>query len=248
MKKELKPAERLIVAADFKPSLGNGRKWVRDQVLSLANTLHGTGVTLKVNSALRACGYDLIDEIKERGLKVFADLKLYDIGETLSTDAALLREFKPDFLTVSCVVGTKALMTLKTELPDTELLGVTVLTSISDAEAELIHRTPVNAAVMMLAKLAATANLGGLISAPAEATALREFVGTSMTINTPGIRPGWSIVKGDDQNQNRVMTPADAIKAGADRIVVGRPIVNDKSPYDAVMRTIDEIASAASAN
>ncbi|MDP3961616.1 MAG: orotidine 5'-phosphate decarboxylase / HUMPS family protein, partial [Pseudorhodobacter sp.] len=103
----LAPAERLIVAADFKPDLlkGNGRSWVRRQVLMLADSLKGTGVYLKTNSILRACGYDLIDEIHNRGLKVFADLKFYDIGETLSTDGALLKEFKPELVTVACIAG-----------------------------------------------------------------------------------------------------------------------------------------------
>lgn len=75
---------------------------------------------------------------------------------------------------------------------------------------------------------------------------LRNVVRRSMTINIPAIRPMWVIVPGDDQNPDRIMTPAKAIKAGADRIVVGRPIVNAEKPYDAVMRTIEEIASVTS--
>ncbi len=244
MQKTLTPAERLIVAADFKPGRSDGKKWVREKVLALADSLKGTGVYLKVNSALRACGYDLIGEIQSRGLRVFADLKLYDIGETLSTDGVLLKEAKPELLTTVCVAGVTAMQTLKAELPDTEVLGVTVLTSLKLADTEEMFRATVEASVMKFALLAETAGLDGLICAPTDIGFIQSVVKRSMTLNTPAIRPTWAIVPSDDQNPDRIMTPAKAIKAGADRIVVGRPIVKAEKPYDAVMRTIEEIAQA----
>ncbi len=245
MKNKLTPAERLIVAADFRPTHPNGRNWVRTQVLTLADSLQGTGVYIKVNSALRACGYDLIEEIQSRGLRVFADLKLYDIGETLETDGMLLWEFHPELLTTVCSIGGKGLVALKAMLPNTEVLGVTVLTSLGSNDIEAIHGgLTLTAAVGNLAEIALNAGLDGLIASPAEAAMLRKLVGDKMTINTPAIRPTWAIVPGDDQNPERIMTPAKAIKAGADRIVVGRPIVKAQNPREAVMRTIEEIASA----
>ncbi len=244
MQKTLTPAERLIVAADFKPTAPNGKDWVKAQVLALADSLKGTGVYLKVNSALRVCGYDLIGEIQSRGLRVFADLKLYDIGETLSTDGVLLKEAKPELLTTVCVAGVTAMQALKAELPDTEVLGVTVLTSLKLADTEEMFRATVEASVMKFALLAETAGVDGLICAPTDIGFIQSVVKRSMTLNTPAIRPTWAIVPGDDQNPDRIMTPAKAIKAGADRIVVGRPIVKAEKPYDAVMRTIEEIASA----
>jgi len=249
MQKTLTPAERLIVAADFKPDLeqqkkGFLREWVWDQVESLADSLKGTGVYLKVNSALRACGYELINAIHERGLRVLADLKLIDIGETLSTDGVLLREAKPELLTTMCVAGLTAMQALKAELPDTEVLGVTVLTSLKDADTQAMFTCSTEEAVMRFAQVAADAKIDGLISSPKEAEVLRAKFGLVLSLNTPAIRPTWAIVPGDDQNPDRIMTPAKAIKAGADRIVVGRPIVKAEKPYDAVMRTIEEIASA----
>ncbi|MBP9847340.1 MAG: orotidine-5'-phosphate decarboxylase [Saprospiraceae bacterium] len=244
MQKTLTPAKRLIVAADFKPTAPNGKDWVRAQILALADSLKGTGVYLKVNSALRVCGYDLIGEIQSRGLRVFADLKLYDIGKTLSTDGVLLKESKPELLTTVCVAGVTAMQALKAELPDTEVLGVTVLTSLKLADTEEMFRATVEASVMKFALLAETAGLDGLICAPTDIGFIQSVVKRSMTLNTPAIRPTWAIVPGDDQNPERIMTPAKAIKAGADRIVVGRPIVNAEKPYDAVMRIIEEIASA----
>lgn len=242
--KNLAPEERLIVAADFKPTTSDGRKEVQQKVLSLAASLRGTGVYLKVNSALRSCGYDLIGQIQSYGLKVFADLKLFDISETLGTDGALLREVKPELLTVACSVGVSAMKALKTELPETEVLGVTVLTSLTEADTQTMFSCSTLEAALRLGRLAGSAYLDGLISSAKEAAALRANMEVLMTINTPGIRPVWAVVPGDDQNPDRVMTPQKAIKAGADRIVVGRPIVGSANPYDAVMRTIDEIQSA----
>lgn len=253
MQKKLAPANRLIVAADFKPELedafpyyrkGAFRTWASNRVLKLANELKRTGVCLKVNSSLRASDYVLIDEIHSRGLRVFADLKLFDIGETLSTDGVLLREAKPEFLTVVCAAGVTAMRTLKAELPDTEVLGVTVLTSLKDADTQAMFACPVEEAVMRFAKVAADAKIDGLISSPREAEMLRAKFGATLSLNTPAIRPDWAIVPGDDQNPERIMTPGKAIRAGADRIIVGRPIVQAANPYDAVMRTIEEIASA----
>lgn len=243
MEKILTPPERLIVAADFKPTTQNGRTWAKAQVLALADSLKGTGVYVKVNSALRACGYDLIGEIQSRGLRVFADLKLIDIKETLSTDGVLLREAKPELLTTMCVAGVTAMQALKAELPDTEVLGVTVLTSLTDADTDAMFTCSTKEAVMRFAQVGADAQIDGFISSPAEAEVLRAKFGLVLSLNTPAIRPTWAIVPGDDQNPDRIMTPAKAIRAGADRIVVGRPIVQAGNPYDAVMRTIDEIAS-----
>ncbi len=216
---------------------------MKAQVLGLADCLKGTGVYFKVNSALRACGYDLIGEIQSRGLRVFADLKLCDIKETLSIDGVLLKEAKPELLTVMCVAGITAMHALKAELPDTEVLGVTVLTSLTNEDTDAMFTCSTEEAVMRFAKVAAKAKIDGLISSPKEVEALRAEFGILLSLNTPAIRPTWSIVPGDDQNPERIMTPAKAIEAGADRIVVGRPIVTSNNPYDAVMRTIEEIAS-----
>jgi orotidine-5'-phosphate decarboxylase len=248
--KTLTPAERLIVAADFKPptepaDCPPGRMWVVKQVMKLAGSLKGTGVYLKVNSALRAHGYGLIDFIHSCGLKVFADLKLFDIGETLSTDGTLLREARPELLTVSCMTGIVAMKALKAELPDTEVLGVTVLTSIDNTECFQFYRYPtVLGNVCRLASMADSVGMDGVICSAKEAPDVRQVIRPDMTINAPAIRPAYAIVPGDDQNPERIMTPAKAIRAGADRIVVGRPIVRAENPYDAVMRTIQEIDEA----
>lgn len=239
------PSDRLIVAADFKlmpPQLG---QFVSDRVLALADELKGTGVYLKVSSALRASGYGLIEQVRDRGLQVFADLKLIDIPETLSTDGEFLRHARPELLTVMCMAGIDAMKALEAQLTHTEILGVTVLTSLKSADTLMMFDRGVSAAVQQFAIMAEKAGIDGVIASPMEVEMLRsKFKNELMTINTPAIRPTWTTVYGDDQDPDRVMTPTEAIKAGADRIVVGRPILQAKSPRDAVMRTIDEIANA----
>lgn len=229
MRKNLEPAERLIVAAD------------NIDVLELATKLQGTGVYIKVNSALRERGYPLILQLHELGLKVFADLKLVDIPETLGTDGHLLAAVAPDLVTVMCQAGVTALKALKTWLPDTEVLGVTVLTSLNDKDVSEMFGCSVVEGVLRFARLARDAGLDGVIASAKEAELLRSLLGDGMTINTPAIRPSWSVVTGDDQNVNRVTTPADAMRLGADRIVVGRPIVRAADPREAVFRTIHEL-------
>lgn len=232
MRKKLEPADRLIVAAD------------NVDVMELATRLQGTGVYIKVNSALRERGYPLILQLHELGLRVFADLKLNDIPETMAADGRLLATVKPDLVTVMCAAGVTAMNAIKIWLPDAELLGVTVLTSLTDDDAvTMFGCATVSSAVLRFAALAKTACIDGIISSAKEAEALRGVLGDEMTINTPAIRPAWAKVAGDDQNAARVTTPAEAIRLGADRIVVGRPIVRAADPRDAVLRTIDEIAN-----
>ena len=242
----LTAAERLIVAADFKPEPGQFRieDWVRCQVIALAVKLKGTGVCLKVNSALRICGYDLIRQINNCGLDVFADLKFKDISETLTIDGMFLGPYQPKFVTVCCDAGLNAMRAFKAAIPSgVEVLGVTALTTFDDDESYAIYGCPVEEAVDRLAKRAIEAGLDGFIASGKEAPSLRAVIGNVMTINTPAIRPLFAKVVGDDQNKKRSMTPAEAIEAGADRIIVGRPITQANNPLEAAWDTISEIAT-----
>lgn len=252
--REIPLAQRLIVAADYGPSplqsygvtTNRRRDYVREQVLRLADGLAGTDVIIKMNSALRACGAGLVDDVHSRGLKVFADYKLVEIPNTLSTDGVLIGEVHPELLTVMCFAGVKAMVTLKEELPNTEVLGVTVLTSLERKDTLDMFDCDVETAGMRFARQAVAAGIGGFVCAAKEVKPIRTVVpvALSMSFNTPAIRPAWAIVPGDDQNPDRIMTPAKAIAAGADRIVVGRPITQSPHPIEAVNRTLEEIASA----
>lgn len=244
MKQPLTPADRLIVAADFKHVPQHNLDYTKRQLMNLVSQLAGTGVYIKVNSLIRVFGYGMIDEMHQQGVRVFADLKLCDIGNTLANDGSFLRSLKPDLLTAMCVSGEAALSRLKDELPDTDVLGVTTLTSIDEAEAQEIYGCPVNESVLRLAGVASRAGIDGLISSPAEVPLLHGRLGGVLSLNTPGIRPEWAMVEGDDQNLDRVMTPTKAIVAGVDRLVIGRPITQASNPREAVQRTLEEIEQA----
>ncbi len=253
---KLTPAERLIVAADFKPD-EQGLSGIQAQVRKLARELQGLGVIVKVNSALRSIGYGLIEELHSLGLKVFADLKLNDIPETMETDARILALAKPEIVTVMCSAGVDGLSAVQKVLGPvgTEVLGVTVLTSFSEEECQAVFTCSTKAGVLRFARMAQLAGLGGLILSSKDAEFLSKCRELHLTFNTPAIRPSWSIVPGDDQNPDKIMTPTKAIQAGVKRLVIGRPITgtkpNDKgmpqSPREAVERTLTEIAEAFSA-
>ncbi|MDD5527944.1 MAG: orotidine-5'-phosphate decarboxylase [Patescibacteria group bacterium] len=239
--KDLKLEEHLIVAADFKPSDCGGVSGVMDKVLVLISSLDDLGVYIKINSVLRYCGYELIEMLHNRGLKVFADLKLIDIPETMGIDAEILSEFKPDILTVMCCAGVGGMAAVKKKInADCEVLGVTVLTSLGEEGCQEIFSRSCEEAVLKLGGMAASAGLNGLILSGKELEIVKkkeELI--LLSRNTPGIRPLWSVVEKDDQS--RIVTPAQAIASGADRIVIGRPITQAADPREAVLKTLAEI-------
>ncbi len=245
MKRVLKPSERLIVAFDKKPSGSEGAAGLRNDFLRFLDDIAETGAIIKGNSILRLLGYVTIHEVKARGLKFFADVKLKDIPETLVNDALWLSaECKPDLVTIMCDNGVIGLRRFREALsPEIEALGVTVLTSMTDEDCLRIHGAGIDYTVMKFAGFAREAKINGLVSSPREVSALRKEFPES-TLNTPNIRPKWAEVKGDDQNKARSMTVEEAFAAGADRYVVGRPITQAQNPRDAVLRTIEEIDQA----
>lgn len=242
--------DRLVVAADFNPNEYGGRKGVRKEVLKLARNLKDTGVYLKVNSILRAWGYELIETIHNYGLRVFADLKLSDIPNTLGQDADLLNEVKPEIVTVMCNSEINALLEVRKRLAlDIEVLGVTILTSLDEERCQSVYGCSTKAGVLRFARMAQLAKLNGLVLSPLELKVIKSHKEITLMCNTPGIRPEWNLVDSDDQA--RVMTPGKAIQSGADRLIIGRPITwagkkpgKIKNSREAVEFTLDEIEEA----
>lgn len=175
------------------------------------------------------------------GLKVFGDLKLIDIPNTMSTDAEFLQEFRPpEILTVMSCAGIDGMHAVQKIIgKNCEVLGVTILTSLNEEECQGIFTCSTKAGVLRFARMAQLAGLGGLILSPKEVDIIKNRFELTLSLNTPGIRPEWSLVEGDDQS--RVLTPSKAIQNGAERIVLGRPITGSDNPRDAVLRTLDEI-------
>ena len=199
----------------------------------------------KVGSQLfTAAGPAIVQEIKASGSRVFLDLKFHDIPNTVRRAVESACALGVDMLTVhlsggrsmceAAVVGRGTAKSL--------ILGVTVLTSLNDAAiAEVGYRTSVEGEVLLLADLAKHVGITGLVASPLELVAIRNRFGSLFTTVIPGIRPTWS----ETADQSRTMTPAEALNAGADYLVIGRPITAATDPVDAAKRIVDELESAA---
>jgi len=187
--------------------------------------------TFKVGLELyTAIGPAAVEAVHAAGAKCFLDLKLHDIPATMGRSVAQAASMGVAYLTVHGVAGLDSLQQASDNAGPTRLLAVTVLTSLDAAALEAIGLSggPRNAADR-LAKLAWDAGLRGFVTSAHECAALRAALGEEAFLVTPGIRPSGS----DVGDQKRVMTPADAIEAGADLLVVGRPIRDADNPTEA---------------
>lgn len=229
----ISPRDRLIVALDFP---------TKSKALALVFALSGTVSTYKIGLQLyTAEGPEIIRAVAATGAKIFLDLKLHDIPSTVAKTVAAAGELGVQMLTVH-LSGGRAMLSAAVEAksPNLLLLGVTVLTS---ATTETLNETGVNSAVeeqvLRLAELGQETGIDGLITSPQEVQMLRYRLGDKIRLITPGVRPSWAAA--DDQK--RFTTPAEALRSGADYLVVGRPITADRDPRAAAERVLAEIDS-----
>ena len=186
-----------------------------------------------------AGGLSLVSQLTKSGKKVFLDLKLHDIGNTVARGVESVAGLGATFLTVHAYPQTMKAAVEGRAGSDLKLLAVTVLTSYDDGDLHAAgYRLNVADLVEARAQQAQVLGVDGLVCSPEEAAALRKIVGHQMTLVTPGIRPAGSEI-GD---QKRIMTPARAIAAGADYLVVGRPITGAADPKAAAEAIHAEIA------
>ena len=220
--------DRLIVAADLSS---------RDEILALADEMSGIAGVLKIGlQAFVANGPSLVREVVGRGVKVFLDLKLHDIPNTVQNAVREVEKLNVAMLTVHASGGAPMLRAAATD--KLLVLGVTVLTSLDDAAIrEAGFAGGVISLVPRLATLAQQCGLRGVVASPLEIRAIREACGDGLTIVAPGVRPAGS----DRGDQARTLTPREAIAAGADFIVVGRPITEKKNRRDAAVQIIEEM-------
>lgn len=225
--------DRMIVALDL-PSPGAARAMV--QRLGEAASFYKIGKEL-----VYAGGLDLAQELVAAGKKVFLDLKLHDIPNTVERAAAAVSGLGATFLTVHAYPQTLAAAVRGAGASGLKVLGVSVLTSMNDADLALAgYGLGVTDLVRRRARQTMELGAHGLICSPLDIAGVRETVGGALEIITPGVRPAGSAA-GD---QKRVMTPGEAIRAGADRLVVGRPITEAPDPIAAAQAIIAEIAAA----
>jgi orotidine-5'-phosphate decarboxylase len=161
------------------------------------------------------------------GVSVFLDLKLHDIPATVAGASRAVARLRPNILTVHAAGGPDMVRAAVESAPGTMIAAVTVLTSLSDAALGKIGLTgPVSDAVLRLATLSVEAGARGLVCSPREVAAVRRAVGPDVCLITPGVRPAGSATN----DQARVATPEEAMLAGADLLVIGRPITNAPDP------------------
>jgi len=167
-----------------------------------------------------------------RDFELFLDLKLHDIPNTVAGAVASVSDVKPRFLTVHASGGAKMMSAAAQVDPQISVTAVTILTSLSDGEVkEIGYRHNAHDSALHLATLAEESGAGSIVCSPFEVAAIRKAVGSPITLITPGVRPAGS----DAGDQSRVMTPSQAITAGADYLVIGRPITGEWSKGPAAM-------------
>jgi orotidine-5'-phosphate decarboxylase len=230
------PRDRMIVALDV-PSVSAAAALV--ERLGDAASFYKIGYQLAF-----AGGIPLADTLIAAGKQVFLDLKLHDIGNTVEKGVESVARMGATFVTVHAYPQTMKAAVAARGDAGLRILAVTVLTSYDDADLDAAgYALGVSSLVARRAAQAHEIGVDGLVCSAEEAAALRPLVGTSMALITPGIRPAGSAA-GD---QKRVMTPARAIAAGADYLVVGRPIIAADDPKAAAEAVVAEITSAAAA-
>ena len=190
-----------------------------------------------------ADGFALGKELMAAGKKVFYDLKLLDIDNTIEKGVAAIAETGATMLTIHAYPKTMRVAAKAAAGSDLCVLGVTVLTSMDDADVkEAGYERDAAGLVALRAQQAKDAGIGGIVASPQEAQMVRSILGPKMAIVTPGIRPSGSEM-GD---QKRVMTPADALAAGASHLVVARPIIAAPDPRAAALAILAEMAGGGS--
>jgi orotidine-5'-phosphate decarboxylase len=232
----IEPRDRLIVALDF-----HSVEEARAMVARLGDTVsfYKIGYQLAL-----AGGLSYAEELIGSGKKLFVDMKLHDIGNTVAAGVKSVSRIGATFLTVHAYPQTmKAAATARGG--GLRVLAVTVLTSYDDADLKSAgYIMSVGDLVAQRARQALEAGIDGLVCSPEEVKNLRAIVGDRLVLVTPGIRPAGS----DAGDQKRIATPSSAIASGADYLVVGRPVVAAADPKAAAEAIIAEIASATKTN
>lgn len=236
----MEPKDKIILALDVDSS---------EKAKALVAELNEYVGVYKINSLFNDEGPPIVKEIQDNGGKVFLDLKYHDIPNTVANYAKAATKMGVFMFNVHATGGFEMMKAAADAVKETSaelgiekpiVIAVTVLTSI-DQEAlnqELKVAGPVEEQVKNLALLAKKAGMNGVVCSPKEISIIREACGEDFVIVTPGIRPEWA-AKGD---QKRITTPKDAVEAGSNYLVIGRPIRGAEDRIDAAKKILEEIS------
>jgi len=222
--------DQLIVALDV-PQVDQARQLV--ETLGEAVSFYKVGMELIYGN-----GFGFVSQLTRAGKKVFLDLKLHDIPNTVQKATEQVAHLGVTFLTVHAYPQTMRAAKAGCLNSQMQILGVTVMTSYDDQDLrDAGYDKSVQDVVRIRAEAARDIGIGGLILSAEEVAAMRLHIGKDLLLVTPGIRPADS----DSHDQKRFMTPKDAILAGANHLVVGRPVTQAKNPKAAALSIIQEI-------
>jgi orotidine-5'-phosphate decarboxylase len=233
------PKDRLIVALDF-----DSERKAMKMVERLKRDVRFFKVGLEL---FLAAGAGITDKIMETGSEVFLDLKFHDIPNTALKAAVIATRLEVYMLNVHALGGYEMMKNVaeaveseadRLSIRKPKILAVTVLTSMDEKALKNVGiDVNIKREVLKLAKMAQVAGLDGVVASPKEVAAIRKEFGRQFLIVTPGVRP----VRGKPNDQKRVATPREAVEAGADFIVVGRPVTEAKDPTEAARNIVKSL-------
>ncbi|PIE42886.1 MAG: orotidine-5'-phosphate decarboxylase [Gammaproteobacteria bacterium] len=233
-----KDIKRVIVALDYNDI---------EKACAIADRLDPSACRLKVGKELYTrCGPVILDRLHKKGFEVFLDLKFHDIPNTTASAVIAAAELGVWMVNVHASGGREMMQECTCRLSERcsagltvpLLIGVTVLTSMDERELEQVGvTTGIDQQVSRLANLANDTGLDGVVCSAREAASLRQQLGDEFKLVTPGIRPSFAAAN----DQKRIVTPADAIGAGSDYLVIGRPITAADDPLEALSLIEQEI-------
>lgn len=218
----------------------------KEKALEIVGDLKGLGACFKIGKQLfTSTGPDLVREIVGMGEDVFLDLKYHDIPNTVAKAGAAAAQLGVKIFNVHASGGRKMMEAVREEMNKFQnpplVLAVTILTSLGEEDIrEVGFDRTVSEQIRKLAKLAKDSGMDGVVASPLEIELIRETCGKDFKILTPGIRPAFAAVN----DQKRIATPAEALRKGADYLVIGRPITAAENRRVAFLKILEECKNA----
>jgi len=212
---------KIILALD-----SNNFSKIQNILSKISNEIYGVKIGYQFFFNFGTIGHKYL---QNRKLKIFFDFKLHDIPNTVIMGIKALDKLNPAMVTVHISGGEKMLSLARKNRKKTKIIGVSALTSLDEKNISLIYnRSSTKKLVEDMVKIALKSKIDGIVCSPKEIKFVKNISKDKLIIITPGIRLGKKLIKNDDQK--RVLTPKEAIKLGADLLVIGRPILNSKNP------------------
>ena len=228
---------RIFVALDVE---------TKEKALEIVSDLKGLGACFKIGKQLfTSTGPELVREIVGMGEDVFLDLKYHDIPNTVAKAGVAAAELGVKIFNVHASGGRKMMEAVRSEMDKLQnpplVLAVTILTSLGEDDIrEIGFDRTIPEQIAKLAKLAQDSGMDGVVASPLEIELIRETCGKDFKILTPGIRPAFAAVN----DQKRIATPAEALRKGADYLVIGRPITAAENRREAFLKILEECKNA----